>query len=57
MTIWGSVTSTKCSGDTAAISKLSDISLEYDTIFRKIYAATIGKFYAGTMLIPHTKVT
>ena len=38
------------------LSKLSDISLEYDTIFDEPYATTIGEMYNGTTLIPYTKV-
>ena len=37
-----------CTGDTAATYKLLDISLEYDAIFEKHYATTIGGLYAGT---------
>ena len=43
-------------GDTSATYKLSDISLEYDTIFDEPYATTIGEMYAGTS-IPYVKVT
>ena len=46
-----------CSGDTATSYKLSDISLEYDTMFDEPYATTIGGLYAGTRSIPYTKVT
>ena len=35
-----------CSEDTGATSKLSEISLEYDTIFDGHYAITIGELYA-----------
>ena len=38
------------------LSKLSDISLEYDTIFDEPYATTIGEMYNGTTSIPYTKV-
>ena len=44
-------------GDTNARYKLSDISLEYDAIFDKPYATTIGEMYTGTTSIPYTKVT
>ena len=44
-----------CSGDTAAIYKLSDISLEHDAIFDKRYGTTIYKLYAGSKAIPYTK--
>ena len=46
-----------CTGDTNATYKLSDISLEYDAIFDKPYATTIGEMYTGTTSIPYTKVT
>ena len=46
-----------CTGDTSATYKLSDISLENDTIFDKPYATTIGQSYAGTTSIQDTKVT
>ena len=46
-----------CTGDTNATYKLSDISLEYDAIFDKPYATTIGEMYTGTTLFPYTKVT
>ena len=42
-----------CFGDTNAKYKLSDISLEYDTIFDKPYATAIGEMYAETS-IPYT---
>ena len=45
-----------CTGDTNATYKLSDISLEYDTIFDEPYATTIGEMYVKTS-IPYTKVT
>ena len=46
-----------CTGGTNATYKLSDVSLEYDAIFDEPYAASIGKIYTGTTLIPYTKVT
>ena len=46
-----------CTGDTSATYKLSDISLEYDSIFDKPYATTIGEMYTRTTSIPYTKVT
>ena len=48
-----------CTEDTSATYKLSDISLEYDAIFNKPYAAIIGEMYGGTngTSIPYTKVT
>ena len=46
-----------CTGDTSATYKLSDISLEYDAIFDKPYATSIGEMYAGTTSTPYTKVT
>ena len=46
-----------CTGDTNATYKLSDISLEYDAIFDKPYAITIGEMYTGKTSIPYTKVT
>ena len=39
-------------GDTVAMYKLSDISLEYDAIFDEYYATTIGELYAETISIP-----
>ena len=45
-----------CTRDTSATYKLSDISLEYDTIFDEPYATTIGQMYSGTTSIPYTKV-
>ena len=48
---------TLCTEDTSATYKLSDISLEYDVIFEEPYATTIGLIYAGTTLVPYTKVT
>ena len=38
-------------GDTTATYKLSDISLEYDTIFNALYATAISELYAGTKSI------
>ena len=46
-----------CIGDTNATYKLSDISLEYDTIFDQPHATTIGEMYTGTTSITCTKVT
>ena len=46
-----------CTGDTNATYKLSDISLEYDTIFDERYPTIIGEMYTGTTSIPYTKVT
>ena len=46
-----------CSGDSAATYKLSDISLEYDTIFDEPYTTAIGELYAGSTSVSHTKVT
>ena len=46
-----------CTGDTNATYELSDISLEYDAIFDKLYAMTIGRKYTETTSIPYTKVT
>ena len=46
-----------CTGDTSATYKLTDISVEYDSIFDKLYATMIGEMYTGTMSIPYTKVT
>ena len=48
---------TLCTGDTSAVYKLSDISLEYDVIFDEPYATTICELYAGATSIPYTKVT
>ena len=44
-------------GDTSATCKLSDIFLEYDSIFDNSYALGIGEMYNGIMSIPYTKVT
>ena len=44
-------------GDTSATCKLSDISLEYDAIFDKPYATTIGEMYTRTTSVRYTKVT
>ena len=41
-----------CTADTSATYNLSDISLEYDEIFDKPYATTIGEMYTGTTLVP-----
>ena len=46
-----------CIGDTDAIYKISDISLEYDAIFGEPYATAISQMYTGTTWIPYTKVT
>ena len=46
-----------CSGDTAATYRLSDISLEYDAIFDEPYTTTTDELYAGTMVIPYSKLT
>ena len=46
-----------CTGYTSATFILSDILLEYDTIFDELYATSIGEMYTGTMSIPYTKVT
>ena len=43
--------------DINATYKLSDISLEYDVIFDKPYATTIGEMYTGTTSIWYIKVT
>ena len=40
-----------CTGDTSATYNLSNISLEYDAIFDRPYALTIGELYAGTASI------
>ena len=45
-----------CTGETSTTYKLSDISLECNAIFDKIYATTIGQMYTGTTSIPYTKV-
>ena len=44
-------------GDNVEIYKLSDISLEYEAVFYKTYAETIGGLYAITTSIMYTKVT
>ena len=44
-------------GDTNATYKVSDISLEYYSIFDQQYATTIGEMYTGTTSISYTKVT
>ena len=46
-----------CTGDTAAIYKVSDVSLEYYAIFDEPYSTTIGEMYTGTTSILYTKVT
>ena len=46
-----------CSGDTATAYKLSDISLEYDAIFKEPYATAIDELYVKAASIPCTKVT
>ena len=46
-----------CSGTTAAIYKLSNISPKNDTIFHESYAKMIDELYAGIVSIPYTKVT
>ena len=46
-----------CSDNNAATCKLLDISLEYDVIFNKRHAATIGELYDGIASIPYSKVT
>ena len=46
-----------CTGDTSARYKLSDISQEYNAIFDKPHATTIGEIYTGETSIPYTKVT
>ena len=45
-----------CTGDTSATYKLSDILLEYDSIFDEAYATAIGEMFNGTTSIPYTKV-
>ena len=45
-----------CTGDTAATYKLLDISLDYEAIFGKPYATTVGEMYTG-YVDPYTKVT
>ena len=46
-----------CTGDTSATYQLSDILLEYHTIFDEPYATSIGEMYAGATSIPYTKLT
>ena len=46
-----------CTGDTSATQKLSDISLEYDTIFDEPYATSIDEMLTRITSIPYTKVT
>ena len=45
-----------CTGDTNATYKLSDISLDYDSIFDEPYATAIGEMYTGTSIL-YTRVT
>ena len=45
-----------CTKDTNATYELSDISLEYDTIFDDPYTTAIDEMYTGTTSIPYTKV-
>ena len=45
-----------CSRNTAARCKLSDISLEYETVFDESYAVTIGELYTRTKSIPDTRI-
>ena len=40
-----------------ATYKLSDILLEYDTIFDEAYVTSLGEIYTGTTSILYTKVT
>ena len=46
-----------CTGHTSATYKLSDILLEYDSIFDEPYVTTIGEMHTGTTSTPYTKVT
>ena len=46
-----------CTRDTLATYKLSDILLEFDTIFDQSYASSISEMYTGTMSILYSKVT
>ena len=46
-----------CTRDTLATYKLSDILLEFDTIFDQSYASSISEMYTGTTSILYTKVT
>ena len=46
-----------CTRDTSATYKLSDILLEFDTIFDKSYASSISEMYTGTTSILYAKVT
>ena len=46
-----------CTGDTNGTYKISDISLEYDTIFDQPYGTSIDEVYTGRMSTPYTKVT
>ena len=43
-----------CSANTAAMYKLSDISLEQDAVFDKRYAITIDELYDGVSSTPYT---
>ena len=46
-----------CTGDASSMYKLSNTFLEYDAIFDKPYAITIGELYTGTTSISYTKGT
>ena len=46
-----------CTEHINATYELSDISLEYDAIFKEPYATTISQMYTGTTSIPYTKAT
>ena len=46
-----------CTEDSSATYRLSDISLEYDTIFDEPNATSIGEMYTGSTSILYTKVT
>ena len=46
-----------CTGDTNAIYKISDITLEYDTFFYDPYATSIREAYIRQMSTLYTKVT
>ena len=41
------------SRDIGATYKLSDISLEYDTVFDESYASTIGELHTATASTPY----
>ena len=45
-----------CSVDTAGTHKLSDISLENETIFDERYATMIDEPYARTAQTPYSKI-